>query len=797
MTTSAERPPRAELAVLFAVSAAMLALEVLLVRLFEFSHWHHFAGLSISLALLGLGAAGSFLALRRQPRARDGVLAAGAAIQAGGTLALVLLHSQVALRPLFAAWDMRELARMLLVDFAAFVPFFGAGLVIGRVFARWPAAAGRVYAANLLGSGAGSVAASVLLAWTDVTAALALVAILPAVALPACVAPRARGPTLAVSALLCAGSAMLLLRPPDPAVSDFKALSQVMQPADARRIAARPGLPGRMSLVRSDSIRVAPGLSLDWTEPVAPADAVVIGSDQLVPMPRAFPGDAEHTAASLPGLPFALRPGGAALVLGASAWQSPLAAGDRSLVWVHADGRLLDLAARRGLSGPGVDLVEDGSYRYVSAAGGRRFSLVLLDGVFAGGDAASEDYLMTGRGLAAAMGRLDADGLLVMPLELSVPPQRFPRAMRTLREALLQYGDGAPARRVAVLRGLQEILVLASPRPLSDSDLARVRRFAEKWRFDLVWLPGMRPAEANRFHRLDAPVFHRSARAVLEGGPLPAAARWFATEPAAASRPYFWRSLSWSRAPDFVDALGHRRALSYLDWTLLLTAAGALVAAVLAAVLIVLPLGRLPAAAAGFGRGSVAVYFAGLGLGYMLLELVVFQRAILFLGEPVATASLVFAVFLVGSGIGSARAPTAAASGAVARVFLPIAAGLVLAWITLWPLAGVLLGFPWLPRAALLAAGLAPLTWAMGRAFPWALSRLAGQAQWVPWAWAINGFASVVAASLATLVSVQWGHPATLAAAVACYAVAALVAWRWTRSGSSPKAGGGASVGRI
>ncbi|MDZ7841226.1 MAG: hypothetical protein U5R46_10480 [Gammaproteobacteria bacterium] len=784
MTGPAQRPQRAHLVVLFAVSGAMLAFEVLLVRLFEFSHWHHFAGLSISLALLGLGAAGTYLALRGKRNAvhTDGILVAGLAIQATGTLLVLVMHSQVALRPLIAAWEGRELARLLVVDFSAFVPFLGAGLVIGDVFARWPSASRRIYAANLFGAGAGSIAASGLLMIMDVAPALALVALIPAMALLLFAIARRSPWTAAAGALLCVAGVATVLRPPAPMVSDFKALSQVLDPADATLLETRPGLAGRLSVVRSDSQRYAPGLSLGWTDAVPPSDALVLGSDHLVPMPRRFPAGAAHMGASLAGLPLLLRPEGTVLVLGTSAWQSQVAATDREMVWVESDGRFLNLAARRGIAGAASELIEDSPYRYL-ASNDRRFELIALDGLFAGGDAASEDYLMTVEGLAAAMERLAPRGLLALPLEHSVPPRHFPRALATLHDALQRFATGKAGDRVAVLRGLQAMLVLASPNPLSADDLDRIRRFAEQWRFDLVWLPALPEADANRYHRLDAPLFHLSARAVFEQTEPPEAARWFTTTPATLARPYFWRSLSWERVPDFLSAMGRQRALSYLDWTLLLTAASAVLAVLLALVLIVAPLGRLPPAAGVIGRGTVAVYFSALGLGYMLLELAVFQRVIMFVGEPVVAAALVFTVFLIGSGLGSAGAPTTARPRDAARIFLAIAAGLVPAIAVLWPLSDQVLGMPRLPGTVVLAAALAPLTWAMGRAFPWALRLLAGRDRWVPWAWGINGFASVVAASLAVLISVQWGQPATLGAAMACYAVAALVALRWVGGG--------------
>ena len=85
------------------------------------------------------------------------------------------------------------------------------------------------------------------------------------------------------------------------------------------------------------------------------------------------------------------------------------------------------------------------------------------------------------------------------------------------------------------------------------------------------------------------------------------------------------------------------------------------------------------------------------------------------------------------------------------------------------------------PLALKVPVVLAPMAWALGRPFPWALRQLSGQNRWVPWAWGINGFASVLAASLATLISVHRGHVFTLAAAIACYTVAGLIARRWIK----------------
>ena len=70
----------------------------------------------------------------------------------------------------------------------------------------------------------------------------------------------------------------------------------------------------------------------------------------------------------------------------------------------------------------------------------------------------------------------------------------------------------------------------------------------------------------------------------------------------------------------------------------------------------------------------------------------------------------------------------------------------------------------------------------MGMPFPLGLARLSLLApRWVPWAWAVNGFGSVVSAALGALVAMHLGLGAMLWLAVALYGVAG-----WSARGWSP-----------
>ena len=147
------------------VSAAALSYEILLTRLLAIVHWHHFAAMVISLALLGYGASGTFLFLLRQRLLRHmpGVFLGNALLFALCAPACFLLAQAVPLDPLELAWDWRLIGRLGLIYLLLSIPFFAAANCVGIALLRFRAVAHRVYAYDLTGAGSGAVLAVVLL----------------------------------------------------------------------------------------------------------------------------------------------------------------------------------------------------------------------------------------------------------------------------------------------------------------------------------------------------------------------------------------------------------------------------------------------------------------------------------------------------------------------------------------------------------------------------------------------------------------------------------------------------------
>ena len=138
------------------VSAASLAFQVMLTRFFSLSQGHHFAFMAISLALLGIGAGGTYLSLRQPaPDTWRRTFRGGTLLFAISLPAAYLTVNYLPFDAYQIAWDKTQFLWLVLYYLALTIPFFFSGLVVGTALTAQPNRAGPLYAANLFGSGAG------------------------------------------------------------------------------------------------------------------------------------------------------------------------------------------------------------------------------------------------------------------------------------------------------------------------------------------------------------------------------------------------------------------------------------------------------------------------------------------------------------------------------------------------------------------------------------------------------------------------------------------------------------------
>jgi spermidine synthase len=802
------------------ISAAALAYEVLLMRLFSIMLWHHFAYMIISLALLGYAASGALLVATRGVVQRHfaPLFSALAGAFGIGAIGCFVLAQRVPFNPLEILWDPRQSVYLLAVYLLLSLPFMCAGACVCMTFSRWRGMPSRIYSFDLLGACAGSLGIVALLFVVSAQDALRVIASLgfaaAAVAWLECGGSRR---WLAVPMIVMAGLPWLMPHAwIAPTMSPYKGLSQTLRIPGARVAEERSSPLGLVSVVESPRIplRHAPGLSLGATVEPPPQLGVFIDGEGLSALTR-YDGRREslaHLDQMTSALPYHLLRHPRVLVLGAGAGADVLQAhyhGAAQIDAVELNPQVVDLVRHRfasyaggiysgdlasgGISS-GIARVHVAEARGFVAASAQRHDLIqvaLLDSFSAssaGLYALSENYLYTVEAVQDALRHLEPGGLLAITRWVTLPPRDALKVFAAAVAALQRSGVADPASRIALVRSWQTSTLLVRNGAFEAQDIAAIKAFCRERSFDVAFYPGMRPEEANRYNVVEHPDLFDGATALLGPG-RDEFLRNYKFDVAAATddKPHFFHFFKWRSLPELLS-LKEQGGLPLLEWgypVLVATLAQAVFASLL---LIAVPAAWLTRRGAGQDkrvpvaelRHRVLVYFMAIGFAFMFIEIAFIQKFVLFLSHPLYAVAVVLFSFLLFAGIGSAVSRRLSGGTGpnlahlVAMVVLAICLSAALCLTSLPWLFQHAMGLPDASRIVISAVLIAPLAFFMGMPFPLGLARAeASDARLVPWAWGINGCASVIGAVLATLLAIHVGFTAVVVAALVLYGAAA------------------------
>ena len=778
------------------ISAAALGYEILLLRIFAIVHWHHLVATAISLALLGFGVSGTFIAVFRNALERRfaAVFVANAMLFGLSSLACPALGQRLPFDPQALSWEPIQLLYLAATFLLLSVPFFAAANCVGLALSTYRDQIPRLYGYDLLGAGLGAFLLLVALVWlrpADVLYLIFALGLLVGALTARQLRWHARG--IAVIAVTLAATVWISARPAiHPAV--YKDLARASSVVGAETESTSHGVEGLVTVLRNDevAVRLAPGLSLNATAQPPRQRAVFVDGDLVGAI-----DDDEQTAMSArylgdltSALPYRVLQSPQVAVLNAGVGtgvQQALHLGAASVTAVEPNRQLPAVLCgiHRSLGAGACDTSRVRWHiqapRAFLAGTDALFDLIVVGAHSdpTGLDALNTGFDLTTGAFADYLRHLTPGGLLSIDGNTRVPPRLLLRAIDTARVALQESGVGDPASHIAVIRGWQRFNMLVSRSPLTRPQLAEIRAFSRGLGFDLVWLPDIQPGEVNHYQQLSEPFFYQGTVRILGGtSGLPAGSAALRLQAVSDDRPYPHRFTPWNELWRALGS-GEPARLASVDSGLLIGVTTLLFATVIGASLILIPLHWLPAPTAPDRNAGKALkprafaYFALLGIAFLFIEIAWIQRLQLFLGHPVYATTAVLAAFLVFAGLGSlwshrqTKLPTASLLRLAVTSILLFSLAYVLVLPSLlagsatWPLA---------LRAALVLLLLAPLAFAMGMPFPLGLRAL-GQASagLVPWAWGINGCTSVIAAAAAPLLAMEAGFSGLTAIAVAAY----------------------------
>jgi hypothetical protein len=378
----------------------------------------------------------------------------------------------------------------------------------------------------------------------------------------------------------------------------------------------------------------------------------------------------------------------------------------------------------------------------------------------AGAFALSENNLYTTDAFHDYLTHLTDDGAVAFTRWGFDPPRESLRLVALAMEALGQLGEAEPWRHVIVGRagstkgwGATDT-VLISRKPLGPVDIERARGLFAAAGMQAIYYPGL--DIRNQFHDL----LHSSNPEQYERNYL------FDITPVSDNRPFFFYTVQPRDLWTFITTASHETADYKVNKAVPLLFGLMGVSLLATALILILPplvLGtRLPRQR---GVRAFLLYFLFIGIGYILIEVGLIQKFILFLGHPVYALAVVIFSMLISSGMGSALSRRIVGRDE-GRLIKALGCVALLAALLALLVSSLLTALVWLPlplKALITVVLIAPLGFVMGMPFPTALLRLEEwHAPSVRWAWSLNAASSVLGSVGALVCSIYMGLVQTL-----------------------------------
>jgi len=768
---------------IFAISMATLLLEIAFSRLFSAIFFYHLSFLIISTALFGFGVSGVLLSLfpsLLEPAwKRCAIASLLFSITVPLTLKITLALPFDINRELTSLTDASSLVLRYL--FLA-LPFLFSGMVIGIMLTSFKGQISRLYFWDLIGAALGCLFPVILVPVMGANGTIMAAAVI------SCLSAfyfsyRHRSRLLQiVSLLLLVISAVMAARAETLFALPLDEIMATKHPRFYRQSQGRIEFSGWSPISRIDVLEM-PGRKV-----------IFIDCGSNVSFLTPFDGNLQNLRPRnhWRALPYTLTTNPNVLIIGPSGGEDVLTALSyraRRITGVELDpliNKLVTTRYKEYIGGiynfPNVKLVTDEGRSFIRQSRERYDVIQQVHNIspvaFASGAInLSESYLLTEQSIGEYLDHLTDGGFL------TIHRWGVIRIASIAITVLEKRGVDHPEEHLAVLetargRGVTNTFILKKTK-ITAEEREKIRSFAKDNGYEPSFVPGMNDP-ANAYVRMFRSKDSREAFFAETGLNL---------HPPTDDRPFFDHFLRLGQIHVDPEKLGRDLAktipfLSSGDLVLFGVLAESIVFGLL---LLVLPLIIFSSRGMMSPRfGYFIVYFFCLGIGFILVEITLIQKFILFLGNPTYSLSVILFSILASAGAGSHFSAKLAArfgvKDAVLVACICIIISLPLLYFSLTFLTRAILGVSLWLKVILSVLLISPVGFFLGMPFPLGLSVLESKnGQLVPWAWGMNGYATVLGSALCVLIAIGAGFKVVIAIGTATYVIALISMRRFAR----------------
>lgn len=764
---------------IFLLSLATLMFQVSYMRILSIASWHHFVWMVLSIALLGYAASGTLLTIypRLGKMDLDKSLTLFSALFSVSILISYILSNLIPFDPVRLAWDNLQVLYITVFYLILAIPFLLSGLTIAIVMKERNSKISKLYFSNLIGSAIGSFVVLFLFGPLDGSGVVVLTSLIAGASAIA----FSFNLTRRHHAFLLVWMLTLLIVIPFAGnffpmkISPFKSMEIALRYPGAKLLDTKWNAFSRVDTVSSGMVRYAPGLSLNFNTQIPEQIGMFIDCDNpnAITKYNGTPQSIEFTGYLTSTLPYLLASNPSVLIIDAGGGLDVLKAihhESRRIVACEANPIILQLVKNEYASYSG-QIYNDDRIKVV-VSDGRSFiqgstskydiiELSMAHSAFTSSTgiyALSENYLYTVESFKEFITQLSEEGYLSITRWLLPPPREDVRIVSLTISALDSIGITEPEKHVAMIRSWGTVTLIVKKTPLKADEIKTTKDFCKEMGFDIIYIPGVEPREVNLYNKFPEPIYYQLVSGMLQTEEIETiySGYLYDIRPATDDRPFFFQFFKWNRIEETYRSLNMKwQALIEGGYIVPLTLIQAFI---LSIILILLPL-RVYKETEITKERKILAYFVFLGLGYMFIELALIQKFILILSHPIYSVSTVIFSLLLGSGIGSYLSAQITP--------LSIKHKLVLISISfLTPLYGFsshllnfLLSLPTFTRVFITFLVIAPMGLLMGMPFPLGIRVLIGSKKpIIPWAWAVNGCASVLGSILPIILALLFGY---------------------------------------
>ena len=782
------------------LSVALIAFQLSLIQILSIVQWYHFAYMVISIALMGFGSAGTFISLfRKFLLKKDGTLLPVFIILSGILMAISVLLAQSE----FIRFDSYRLFverihiwKLAITYFVLFLPFFFGATAIGMIFIKYVKKIGRLYSANMIGSGLGSLTAIGIMWFISPQNLPPFISVFALLAGIIIVPKSLRKSFTMIVFIFFAILSYLYFNPVELHLSEYKDLSKALNNPNTRILKEKNSPYGLIDVVSSPYIRYAPGLSIKYPGIISPSIGAFDNGNWAGPITMAKKDSIKHFHFYTEYLPYLIRDRHTVLILNSGTGRQIRFAIDNNADLIDAvepNKALVNLISNEfvaetdSLFNNRIVRPKNISPRTFLLQTHSKYDLVTLPvtGSFGGSSglfSLQEQYLYTKESFSDMFSLLSVNGSICVSTWIDYPYRNSLKILSTISEVLSERHIINPKEYIVAIKNWNTITFLIKNNPLTEFDTHKILEYCHQMNFDPVLLPKIKNSYRNKFNKLQDTLFFSYFDRIISSqrereklySEYP-----FNIRPATDTQPYFSQFLTWKSLPQLSRMFGSGSVPFFeIGYLILYLTFGQII--ILSFVLVILPLFRLKWK--GENKVRTLLYFSGIGIGYMFIEIILIQRFILYFGNVIYAAAAVVCLMLISSGLGSLVSQKISSKPSrVIGIFLIIILSLIIYAFMLSSILRTTIIFT-LPVKIIFAILLiTPAAFFMGMPFPLGLRILSEKSEnQIPWAWGINGIFSVISTVLAVIVAIELGFVWVMVFAVSAYGLALIFNLRRT-----------------